>query len=53
MKINLLILTLSAVVSVTACGSNDQKQTSQQKTESLETENNIKNQIKKWQKQFI
>jgi thioredoxin len=50
MKINLLILTLSAVVSVTACGSNDQKQTSQQKTESLETENNIQKSDKKMAK---
>ena len=50
MKINLLILTLSAVVSVTACGSNDQKQSSQQKTENLETENNIQKSDKKMAK---
>ena len=50
MKINLLVLTISAVLSVTACGSKDQKQTSQQKTESLETENNIQKSDKKMAK---
>ena len=50
MKINLLVLTISAVLSITACSSKDQKQTSQQKTESLETENNIQKSDKKMAK---
>ncbi|HOM62592.1 MAG TPA: thioredoxin [Dysgonamonadaceae bacterium] len=47
---NLLVLTISAVLSITACSSKDQKQTSQQKTESLETENNIQKSDKKMAK---
>ncbi len=50
MKINLLVLTISAVLSITACSNKDQKQTSQQKTESLETENNIQKSDKKMAK---
>ena len=50
MKINLLVLTISAVLSITACSSKDQKQSSQQKTESLETENNIQKSDKKMAK---
>ncbi|HOT64164.1 MAG TPA: thioredoxin [Dysgonamonadaceae bacterium] len=47
---NLLVLTISAVLSITACSSKDQKQSSQQKTESLETENNIQKSDKKMAK---